>query len=73
MQRKLANGRRLQGTFLFNEDPTEILKRKSILEDVLTLEDINQAAKEYFTVENMQRFVLMPESYKPKETPNANN
>lgn len=55
----------LKEKYLTQEDATEILKVTTMV-SLLTLDEINKAAETYLSVENIQRFVRLPESYQSK-------
>lgn len=47
---------------LANEDPaSEVLKWKTLLEDIVTLDDVNMAARRYLTEEHLKQIVQYPE------------
>lgn len=52
--------------FMRGTDPTEILKRQSIVTDILTPELLSAAARRYLRLDNVMTFVRMPEEHRGK-------
>ena len=49
-------------------DPIRFIEYPAMV-DSLTAEDVQQAAQQYFNMDNYVRVVLMPEDYQDKDTP----
>lgn len=58
----------LRETLSNHEDPEKVILRYGpTLKHFITREDVNEAAKKYFTTNNLQEFVILPESYQVKK------
>ncbi|HEX2628106.1 MAG TPA: insulinase family protein [Chitinophagaceae bacterium] len=52
---------------LTNTDMSEVLKRETILNEIINPEEINHAIKKYLNDSNLQTFVWLPERLKPSK------